>query len=393
LNPGNAQNGTQQTIKSEIPLNEKVIDMQNKGSIKSEIEIAKPPLCDTGIKRQHEIDKADIDEKFGLYFRETKRSRQEVVTEVGKTHSDSIRQQRVWKEISEKVREEVSEMIIKSLFEDAYGSNNKNQTHVKRETGTNIYSDTKDKINALQATLTTQSRAQSNVVTRTDCSQMEHSVQKSIKQEQGIHKEYAVKREHAGPLDGKTFPKHGQVKQEKKDTVLTTKEHLPDQDFKIPKLPSKYSPGKFTIPKKKSENKQNDNNMDKEKPKKSKEKEKSDLKKEKKEFDLWLEKRKSKAKHSGNSKIEYTASEVMDLFLKWRLRHGEKSSKHEEGKNCRDDKKGNSNDKSSKSHGHDERKHKSKRHDHNNQKSKENSSSKSSEKYKKQKDAPEDKLN
>merc|ERR1719361_2095762 len=100
--------------------------------------------------------------------------------------------------------------------------------------------------------------------------------------------------------------------------------------------------------------------MDKEKPKKSKEKEKSDLKKEKKEFDLWLEKKKAKAKHSGNSKIEYTGSELMDLFFKWRLRHGEKSSKHEEGKNCRDDKKGNSNDKSCKSHGHDERKHKSK---------------------------------
>merc|ERR1711881_586946 len=98
-----------------------------------------------------------------------------------------------------------------------------------------------------------------------------------------------------GPLDGKTFPQHGQIKQEKKDTVLTTKERLPDQDFKIPKLPSKYSPGKFTIPKKKSENTQSDNNMDKEKAKKLKEKEKSDLKKVQKEFNLWLEKKKSKA--------------------------------------------------------------------------------------------------
>jgi len=91
-----------------------------------------------------------------------------------------------------------------------------------------------------------------------------------------------------------------------------------------------------------------------------KNKDKDKQKKEKQEFEQWLEKKKKKP----DFKKDYTPMEVLELFEKWKRKHGKRERSNEDEASGNGDKGGKHlNDKASKHHRNDESKSKLKRHE------------------------------
>merc|ERR1719334_344454 len=302
-------------------------------------------------KRLREDD--DYESIIQAYFVNTKKPKLETAYLISDSHSDFVPKESVWKEVSVKVKEYVCDQIIASLFEEP--SVTKKASYVARDPKPNYTKDAKELIHMLQTNYLQQNSS---------------NVQDSkVKQDCRYNNE-----NQAGPSNSTINPA---IKKEnsasvslesklKKETSIEPREKTStrkSEDFKIPKVQS--TPGKFMIPKKiqvkesaSDCSKQQNSISESDKIKKNKDKDKQ--KKEKQEFEQWLEKKKKKA----DFKKDYTPMEVLELFEKWKRKHGKRERSHEDEASGNGDKGGKHlNDKASKHHRNDESKSKLKRHE------------------------------